>query len=244
MLSFTSFFRCQRAILVLALLISVFVSIDAVEIYGGRKRRFDTQGLNSFLVREELNSQTQIIYTRDEATSSQKKPGGENLKKKNRLLRLSWKDDVLALPDRFSVLKFDQAEDFAELGNDEEESRRVELSFWGRLYIDGLPYPVQYFRAHFGTTPANDTVSLLIASPANMCDSEGVPVLLNSQSEIDSNTVVVVERGDCTFSEKALLVNRTGAAGILYINNEVRTNHTCGVDAENYTQLPIGSQLK
>ena len=242
MLFFTSFSRCQRAICLVALLISVVTSIDAVEIYGGRKKRFDTQGLNSYLVREELNSPPQIIYTRDEANSSQEKPTGDNLNKKNRLLRLNWKEDLLALPDRFSVLKFDQAEDFAAPGDEDEERRLSELSFWGRLYIDGLPYPVQYFRAHFGTIQANDTVALVMASPANMCDSEGVPVLLNSQSEIDSNTVVVVERGNCTFSEKALVVNRTGAAGILFINNEVRTNHNCGADAVEHD--PIRSQLK
>ena len=219
-----------RARLVFVLLTFALSLVDAVELYGGSKKRLHTQGLNSFLARDELDAQPQIVFTRDEATQNQEKTGGKSPKKKNRFLRLPLKDDVLALPDRFSVLQFDQVEeDFAAERNEGEEQRLSDLSFWGRLYVDGLPHPMQYFRAHFGIQPANSTVTLVWASPANMCDLEGVFTLLNAQNQIDSNTVIIVERGDCTFSEKALLVNQTGAAGILYLNNEVRKNRVHGI---------------
>lgn len=43
--------------------------------------------------------------------------------------------------------------------------------FWGRLYIDGWPQPIQFFRAHFGTEPKYGRKRFVFAEPRDACDA-------------------------------------------------------------------------
>ena len=110
------------------------------------------------------------------------------------------------------------------------EDRAAELAFWGRLYLDGFPFPMQYFRAHFGLAPPKGKLDFILADPIEMCNDDFEPTLhLSEQTkEITENVIIVTQRGKCSFAEKALLVSRMGVGGILYLNNEEGNIHPSG----------------
>ena len=99
----------------------------------------------------------------------------------------------------------------------EDTSKNQNDSFWGRLYIDGFPGQMQYFRAHFGGLPPPQRVKFKLAQPLNYCDD----VQGENNNAFDSDTIIVAKRGNCTFVEKAQRAYDNGAGGILFINNEV-----------------------
>ena len=117
--------------------------------------------------------------------------------------------------------------------DEDKSSLKHEISFWGRLYIDGFPGEngMQYFRAHFGQSPPKTKVKFTLAPHLDDCrdrdddddvvdDDEDTIVYKNL---IDDDTILVVKRGNCTFGEKAQLAHDLGAGGILLVNNEVGT---------------------
>jgi hypothetical protein len=42
--------------------------------------------------------------------------------------------------------------------------------YWGRLYLDGWPQPIQYFLAHFGSPPEMEERPILVADPPTACE--------------------------------------------------------------------------
>jgi extracellular elastinolytic metalloproteinase len=80
--------------------------------------------------------------------------------------------------------------------------------------------------AAFGE-PLNETGvsgSIILADPANGCSGtpslpEGaVPVPFNNQEEINGN-IALIDRGECTFVEKALNAQASGATAVIVVNN-------------------------
>ena len=135
-------------------------------------------------------------------------------------------DEWLALPEVFSKLDFAADDSFARADDLEGQSRLRASRFWGRLYVDGWPQSIQFFRAHFGTEPPLGKKVLVFAEPRDACSA-----LLNS--DLSERHVVLVKRGSCTFGTKAVNVRRTPASAMVVINNEPGLDHLPGPDAHD-----------
>lgn len=136
-------------------------------------------------------------------------------------------DDWLALPEVFSNLDFSADSTPASEEDVEGQLRLRSTRFWGRLYIDGWPQTIQYFRAHFGTEPPLGRKRFVFAEPRDACNP-----LTNAQL-LTSEHVLLVHRGTCTFGTKAKHAQLTNASAIVIINNEPGIDHLPGPDAHD-----------
>jgi hypothetical protein len=124
-------------------------------------------------------------------------------------------DEWLALPEVFSNLDF--TADSTPAGDDDIDGqlRLRATRFWGRLYIDGWPQTIQYFRAHFGIEAPLGRKTFVFAEPRDGCSE------ITNADSITKDHVVLVHRGICTFGSKAKNIQeRTKASGLIIINNE------------------------
>ena len=136
-------------------------------------------------------------------------------------------DDWLALPEVFSNLDFNADSTPASEEDIEGQLRLRATRFWGRLYIDGWPQTIQFFRAHFGIEPPLGRKTFVFAEPRDACSD------LTNADLITSDHIVFVHRGTCTYGTKAKIVSKTGAGGIIIINNEPGIDHLPGPDAHD-----------
>lgn len=143
-------------------------------------------------------------------------------------------DEWLALPEVFSNLDFAANSTFASEDDVEGQISLRASRFWGRLYIDGWPQTIQYFRAHFGIEAPLGRKRFVFAEPRDGCQD------LTNADLIDSSHILLVNRGSCTFGTKAKVAQKAGAAGVLIINNEPGIDHLPGPDAHDI-QYSIGS---
>jgi len=136
-------------------------------------------------------------------------------------------DEWLALPEVFSNLDF--AADASPVADDDIEGQlRVRSTrFWGRIYIEGWPQTVQFFRAHFGVEPPMGKKRFVFAEPRDACTD------LENAHLITDEHVVLVNRGTCTFGQKAQFVESAGASAVVIINNEPGLDHLPGPDAHD-----------
>lgn len=125
--------------------------------------------------------------------------------------------------------------------------------FWGRLYVDGWPQPVQYFMSHFSGPPDLHERPLLLADPPLACDklnnaeeiryaTHGVRLLFTLSWSLivslcfprrNKSAVVMVRRGECTFGTKARRAVEAGASTVIYINDREGLQHASGPDAHD-----------
>jgi hypothetical protein len=136
-------------------------------------------------------------------------------------------DEWLALPEVFSNLDF--AADSTP-ASEEDVDGQIKLRatrFWGRLYIDGWPQTIQFFRAHFGIEPPMGRKTFVFAEPRDACSE------LTNAEHLTSDHVLLVHRGTCTFGTKATIAAQTKASGIIIINNEPGLDHLPGPDAHD-----------
>ncbi|OWZ08085.1 hypothetical protein PHMEG_00019429 [Phytophthora megakarya] len=108
------------------------------------------------------------------------------------------------------------------LTNAEEKPTTVNKeSSWGRIYLRNGLAPIQYFRDAFGGPMAPHEVSFHF--PKLHEDRFGCE-LLSAAEQLDiqtanHSTVLVVDRGDCTFERKARLADQMGAAGLVVVSS-------------------------
>ena len=143
-------------------------------------------------------------------------------------------DEWLALPEVFSNLDFTADSTPA---NEEDVQGQVHLRstrFWGRLYIDGWPQTIQFFRAHFGIEPPLGRKTFVFAEPRDACQD------LTNGHLLTNDHVLLVNRGTCTFGTKAKFSSKTNASAIIIINNEPGIDHLPGPDAHDI-QFSISS---
>ena len=147
-------------------------------------------------------------------------------------------DDWLALPEVFSNLDFTADNTPASEEDIEGQIRLRATRFWGRLYIDGWPQTIQYFRAHFGIAPPMGRKIFVFAEPRDGCSEYSNAHLLTSDH------VLLVNRGSCTFGTKAKIAAQTNATAIIIINNEPGIEHLPGPDAHDiqYAIVSIAQQ--
>ena len=143
-------------------------------------------------------------------------------------------DEWLALPEVFSNLDFTADSTWAKDDDIEGQMQLRATRFWGRLYIDGWPQTIQYFRAHFGVEPPIGRKKFVFADPRDACTD-----LVNAPS-LTKDHVLLVHRGTCTFGTKAKIAERNNASAIVIINNEPGIDHLPGPDAHDI-QFSISS---
>lgn len=136
-------------------------------------------------------------------------------------------DEWLALPEVFSNLDFSADSNWAKDDDIEGQLRLRATRFWGRLYIDGWPQTIQYFRAHFGIEPPVGRKRLVFADPRDGCSD------LNNAHLLTKEHILLVNRGTCTFGTKAKIAERSNASAIIIINNEPGIDHLPGPDAHD-----------
>lgn len=136
-------------------------------------------------------------------------------------------EDWLSLPEVFSNLDF--SADNAPASEDDIEGQKKlrDTRFWGRLYLDGWPQTIQFFRAHFGISPPMGKKTFVFAEPRDACAP------LTNSNQLNENYVVLVNRGTCTYGQKAKNVENAGASAIIIINNEPGLDHLPGPDAHD-----------
>jgi hypothetical protein len=136
-------------------------------------------------------------------------------------------NEWLALPEVFSNLNFAADNTPAPDHDIEGQMALRSTRFWGRIYIDGWPQTIQFFRAHFGAEPPYGRKIFVFAEPRDACGD------LENAKLLTSDHVVLANRGRCTFGQKALNVRKTAAAAVVIINNEPGIDHLPGPDAHD-----------
>lgn len=136
-------------------------------------------------------------------------------------------DEWLALPEVFSNLDFTADSTPASESDIEGQLRLRSTRFWGRLYIDGWPQTIQFFRAHFGIEAPMGRKIFVFAEPREACEDLQNGHLLTNQH------VLLVNRGTCTYGTKAKIAEKTNASAIIIINNEPGLDHLPGPDAHD-----------
>ena len=136
-------------------------------------------------------------------------------------------DEWMALPEVFSNLDFDADNTPASDDDIEGQLRLRSTRFWGRIYIDGWPQTIQFFRAHFGIEPPVGRVRFVFAEPRDACSE------LTNAHLLTENHVLLVNRGTCTFGTKAKNAQLTKARAVVIVNNEPGLEHLPGPDAHD-----------
>ena len=136
-------------------------------------------------------------------------------------------EDWLALPEVYSNLDFTADSAPASEEDIEGQIRLRDSRFWGRMYIDGWPQTIQFFRAHFGISPPMGKKTFVFAEPRDACEE------LTNAAQLTSDHVVLVNRGTCTYGQKSKNVQSAGASAVVIINNEPGLDHLPGPDAHD-----------
>ena len=87
----------------------------------------------------------------------------------------------------------------------------------GKLHIWNGKSTKSFDVAHsgFGSSWTNEPKRIVLAEPRTACDGKGFSV--NVQ-----NSIVVVERGECSFVDKARLIQKVGGIGMVCVNSSPR----------------------
>eukprot|EP01006_Ploeotia_vitrea_P061017 TRINITY_DN77062_c0_g1_i1.p1 TRINITY_DN77062_c0_g1~~TRINITY_DN77062_c0_g1_i1.p1 ORF type:complete len:464 (-),score=7.07 TRINITY_DN77062_c0_g1_i1:93-1484(-) len=136
-------------------------------------------------------------------------------------------EDWLSLPEVFSKLDFN-ADSTPAADDDIPGQMKLRSSrYWGRLYIEGFPQPIQYFRAHFGDEPPIGRKYFIFSESRDACQAITLPSLIDADNNPISpkDIVVIAHRGTCSFGVKATNVFNSGANGFIMVNNEPGLEH-------------------
>eukprot|EP00605_Chrysophyceae_sp_TOSAG23-4_P001962 GSChrysophyteH1.ASY1.ANO1.2173.1 assembled CDS len=131
------------------------------------------------------------------------------------------------LPEVMSNLDFFADSSPATEDDIEGQKHLRSTRFWGRLYIEGWPQTIQFFRAHFGSEPPMGRKTFVFAEPRDACGD------LSNAQHLTEEHIVLANRGSCTYGTKAKNVMKTGASAIVIINNEPGLDHLPGPDAHD-----------
>lgn len=92
-------------------------------------------------------------------------------------------------------------------------------TLYGRLYIDGSVSSFEYYQATFGGPVRFNHGELVWVEPSTGCGLDA------STAQDLTGKLAVVERGECTFIDKANSVAHTKAAAMLVINSDEELFH-------------------
>lgn len=131
------------------------------------------------------------------------------------------------LPEVMSNLDFFADSAPASEEDIEGQNKLRATRFWGRLYIEGWPQTIQFFRAHFGSAAPIGRKQFVFAEPRDACEP------LTNAEHLTKDHIVLANRGTCTYGTKAKIVDAAGGAAVVIINNEPGLDHLPGPDAHD-----------
>lgn len=152
-------------------------------------------------------------------------------------------DEVLLLTDVPSNLDFNANNSPAAADKFKDQLTLRDTRYWGRLYLNGWPQPIQYLQAHFGSNLLSLKHINFFYINENLCSISSDDLKykkLIKKLSFYSNLVLLVKRGDCTYSKKARNALNLGSKGIIIINNEEGIEHLAGPD-EKDIDIFVGS---
>ena len=150
--------------------------------------------------------------------------------------------EVLMLPEVESKLKFDTVRGFAKEDDVKAQKELRDARFWGRLYIEGWPYALQYYLAHFSEPPPLGTMNILNAEPSHGCGPFTDEFNKRYQSmteEEKEKTLLLTKRGECSFTDKARRASELGFKNIAYVNDRPGMIHAAGPDGHDLSLTAI-----
>jgi len=121
---------------------------------------------------------------------------------------------------------------------------------WGRIYLRNGLAPIQYFRDSFGGDMVPREVEFYF--PQSEQSRLGCSLLsLDEQDAIkrsNGSTVIVVDRGECTFETKSRVAQSVGAAGLIVVSTNEEVSGPAAVfdndaDDEEDMQISIPSVM-
>jgi len=128
----------------------------------------------------------------------------------------------------FALVAHSQEDD---MEMDEEEQLELRSSLtWGRFFLDGAVTHHQYFKARFGGDIPIGKVPISVADPVLGCSKPANDV---------KDKIVFVDRGECTFTTKARVMAKAGAAAMIVIGHDDSLTHLPGPDGTDI-ELPVG----
>ena len=260
---------CSAALTVLLVLLLACISSAQNQFHGGKKRRrkFGMEGLIQYgedevtakemhdagiLTTNDLRAEDQddLIASKTQVVDADAVHGAEkDDKRKPSMVKLPGREQMLMLPDRESVLKFDFIRDFAKPEDVETQLEQRKASWWGRLYADDFPFSMQYLRGHFGKSPKMGKYTLLLADPVIMCNTILYDPMLDNADKLKElkekgeDVILVARRGNCTFGEKSILAEEVGAAGIIFVNDEDGVSHPAAPDVREFNSDFVPSMV-
>lgn len=137
------------------------------------------------------------------------------------------KEEWAMLPEVMSNLDFFADSSPASEEDIEGQNALRDSRFWGRLYIEGWPQTIQFFRAHFGSQAPMGRKTFVFAEPRDACSP------LTNAEHLTSDHVILANRGTCTYGTKAKNVRQSAASAVVIINNEPGLDHLPGPDAHD-----------
>lgn len=150
-------------------------------------------------------------------------------------------DDWLALPEVFSKLDFNADSTPAADDDIEGQIKLRSTRYWGRIYIEGFPQSIQFFRAHFGIEPPMGKKYFVFPENREACEPFTLPTVVDEGRTIPPEEIAVLaHRGTCAFGVKATNVHATGASAFVMINNEPGLEHHPSPDTHDI-QLSVTS---
>ena len=150
--------------------------------------------------------------------------------------------EILMLPEVESKLKFDTVRGFAKDSDIKGQKELRDARFWGRLYIEGWPYPLQYYLAHFSEPPPLGTMNILNAQPSYGCGpyTDDFNKIYQSMSkEQIEKTILLTKRGECSFTQKARKAKELGFKSIAFVNDRPGMVHAAGPDGHDLFMTAI-----
>lgn len=151
-------------------------------------------------------------------------------------------EDWLALPEVFSKLDFTADSTPAAPDDIEGQIKLRNSRYWGRMYVEGHPQPIQYFRAHFGADPPLGKKHFVFAEPRDGCGALTLPSIVTAEGAAvaPADVVVLVHRGTCSFGIKANHAHDAGVSALVIVNNEPGLEHHPSPDAHDI-ELAVSS---
>jgi len=95
----------------------------------------------------------------------------------------------------------------------EQEKAQHKVAEGGRIVWDGQNEPVEFLTAKFGTPVPANSLNLVVADPPKACQE------LTNAADVKGKAVLM-ERGGCTFTDKAVNVQAAGGFAAIMINSQ------------------------
>ena len=95
-----------------------------------------------------------------------------------------------------------------------KEQQKGRPSTYGHVYVEGSPERFEFYTARFSARLPCGTLPFVLAQPLNACGGS-----LTNANEA-KGAIVVVQRGECEYTDKANAVASAGGAAVVVVNTQ------------------------